>query len=662
MKRYLSLLLALLLIFSAFSLISVSAEDDESGLSSLPEVKEGYNRYFFLLPEDWFWDPSNTVGIYWSEGTDAPESWPGYKAHKADVDNVYYYDVPTDVENIIWNNFYENVDISASLSRYNKRTDYVPTSDTLNEISYNGMIAVVNPNWKENKESGNLYPPCDWYLYHDNGEYSDIVTSEKEDTHYRYFFYLPEEWETEDCTPGVYWWYGSDRPSDYNGYKMLKTNVKGLYYYDIPQDVEYISFSNSVDFGYDSEGLFAVTSCKYKKDKVYVIDFDKTIYGFDNLEDEYIGDWYYFYGDGTYGITEYKGDKVYSCRSFGGDNPAPTVETNRYYFYMPEDWENILSLGAGIYWWEGINNCTEFWPGYPAHETEIDGLYYYDVPKDVTTVIWTNLVADHTWPYDSISSVAKQTKNIGTEYYEAGESPLYPEGTESFDNMVYVINYDDMYYELEGPVISGDWYYYYGDGEYGTTPEKGEVVYNTRQLGTIPNYKKTYPAENEITLYFLDKFNRSPIYITYVNNENGEEVTESCELSFMASLDVGTLYYANIPEDSESIYFSTDTQRSYDINKYIVHNACFEFGVTVNDKYDYKAYLLDEQLAKTDTLLGDANQDGKITIQDATAIQKHLANIKEIGGNAKTAADYNCDGKITIKDATAIQKKIANIA
>lgn len=60
-------------------------------------------------------------------------------------------------------------------------------------------------------------------------------------------------------------------------------------------------------------------------------------------------------------------------------------------------------------------------------------------------------------------------------------------------------------------------------------------------------------------------------------------------------------------------------------------------------------------------LIGDANGDGKLTISDATAIQKHIAKIAEISNGNLPAADLNGDGKITVADATVIQKKLAGI-
>lgn len=59
--------------------------------------------------------------------------------------------------------------------------------------------------------------------------------------------------------------------------------------------------------------------------------------------------------------------------------------------------------------------------------------------------------------------------------------------------------------------------------------------------------------------------------------------------------------------------------------------------------------------------LGDANEDGKVNIKDATAIQKHIANLIVLTEKGVSLADATQDGKVNIKDATAIQKHIAGI-
>ena len=58
-------------------------------------------------------------------------------------------------------------------------------------------------------------------------------------------------------------------------------------------------------------------------------------------------------------------------------------------------------------------------------------------------------------------------------------------------------------------------------------------------------------------------------------------------------------------------------------------------------------------------LLGDADGDGKVTILDATVIQRRLAGLPVESFNEK-AADVDGDG-LTILDATAIQRYLAGM-
>lgn len=58
-------------------------------------------------------------------------------------------------------------------------------------------------------------------------------------------------------------------------------------------------------------------------------------------------------------------------------------------------------------------------------------------------------------------------------------------------------------------------------------------------------------------------------------------------------------------------------------------------------------------------IIGDANEDSKISIKDATVIQKYIANMS-VGFEVDThIADANRDTKVNIKDATLIQKYLA---
>ncbi len=53
--------------------------------------------------------------------------------------------------------------------------------------------------------------------------------------------------------------------------------------------------------------------------------------------------------------------------------------------------------------------------------------------------------------------------------------------------------------------------------------------------------------------------------------------------------------------------------------------------------------------------------DERISVRDATAIQKHIADIEPLNGLQRYLADVDNDIRITVKDATAIQKYVAGL-
>ena len=61
-------------------------------------------------------------------------------------------------------------------------------------------------------------------------------------------------------------------------------------------------------------------------------------------------------------------------------------------------------------------------------------------------------------------------------------------------------------------------------------------------------------------------------------------------------------------------------------------------------------------------LIGDANLDGIISVQDVSYIQRHVAEYESLTGNALVAADVNGDGVVTVTDATCVQTYLAEYA
>lgn len=206
-------------------------------------------------------------------------------------------------------------------------------------------------------------------------------------------------------------------------------------------------------------------------------------------------------------------------------------ETHRYYFAMPDDWYNEYTDTAGVFWWSGSDVCVSLegdldWPGYKAQIGNYKGVYYVDCPTDVSQIIWNNYLDFGTDTASELYSEAKQSKDAATEFFSEGDSELYPkeffeEMEESYngdkallgdfadnffydelynfgfcfnmDNMIYVT---DSYgeYSLIPNTYSGDWYFYYGNGEYGTYPTKKMA----QERGTYNKLEET-PSTPQVT-------------------------------------------------------------------------------------------------------------------------------------------------------------------
>lgn len=82
------------------------------------------------------------------------------------------------------------------------------------------------------------------------------------------------------------------------------------------------------------------------------------------------------------------------------------------------------------------------------------------------------------------------------------------------------------------------------------------------------------------------------------------------------------------------------------------------------DEYDDEVggtFVIKAVGSKIDSLIGDVDLDGKLTIFDATAIQFHLALIEVFSPDQIKVADMNGDGVVSIFDTTLIQYRLADM-
>ena len=67
------------------------------------------------------------------------------------------------------------------------------------------------------------------------------------------------------------------------------------------------------------------------------------------------------------------------------------------------------------------------------------------------------------------------------------------------------------------------------------------------------------------------------------------------------------------------------------------------------------------KIETNDIIVGDSNGDGRVSVLDATLIQKYSASIEELSGDKLNVSDVNKDGVVNVLDATEIQKYLADL-
>lgn len=128
-------------------------------------------------------------------------------------------------------------------------------------------------------------------------------------------------------------------------------------------------------------------------------------------------------------------------------------------------------------------------------------------------------------------------------------------------------------------------------------------------------------------------------YTVNFNSMGGECSVDSKAINYCG-------FYNNLPIPTKVNYVFAGWYDSPEYNNRIISASTHEI------KSDITLY------AKWD-LLADTNLDGKITISDVTAIQRHIAELELFSEEQIILADTNGDGEINIVDATHLQMYLA---
>ena len=121
--------------------------------------------------------------------------------------------------------------------------------------------------------------------------------------------------------------------------------------------------------------------------------------------------------------------------------------------------------------------------------------------------------------------------------------------------------------------------------------------------------------------------------------------------------------YAFSSESIETIRFNNPDVEITDSATTINENAVIYgyWDSTAHDyatKYDREFVSLDGE-PEIEIIVGDANNDNKLTVSDAAFIARTLAKRETIDAKTNPAADFNGDGKVTVSDAAGIARELA---
>ena len=180
-----------------------------------------------------------------------------------------------------------------------------------------------------------------------------------------------------------------------------------------------------------------------------------------------------------------------------------------------------------------------------------------------------------------------------------------------------------------------------------------DTVYNTPDADTA-HWTKLYDGKTDYAGYICADIEDFKLP---TNTGSIAVSIDSSETDSIASLGVGEwltsnndFKFKNSSRKGESYIYSGGTIT--DLMDWYHDNNNDDLGGT----FVIKAVAVSDN---TPTLLGDANLDGVVNINDVTEIQRYLAEYITLSKKAQANADFNHDGKITIEDCTSIQYFLA---
>ena len=146
----------------------------------------------------------------------------------------------------------------------------------------------------------------------------------------------------------------------------------------------------------------------------------------------------------------------------------------------------------------------------------------------------------------------------------------------------------------------------------------------------------------------------------------GENTPESCAqiITALSALNIDCNSDSRFIKNNRSI---ADSLMSFSVNGGFVHTMGGGYNQMSTEQGYYALVAYNRMLHGNNPLYdmtdlsvkGDIDSDGKATIDDATLIQRYLADLADFSRLQKKLSDLYADDRITIDDVTWLQRKLA---
>ena len=150
--------------------------------------------------------------------------------------------------------------------------------------------------------------------------------------------------------------------------------------------------------------------------------------------------------------------------------------------------------------------------------------------------------------------------------------------------------------------------------------------------------------------YYQSNFNFDYTYLYY---------EPECVMEYTITLKDGTTLNGtgdDFKYDGKTYNFTIETYQSYK-NQWTAGNT-YPMNVTLGS---FSINVPVTITASIPTLMGDADNDGLISIKDATTVQEHIAKYQTLSEEISPFADVDNSGDINILDVTYIQMYVSNL-